>query len=169
LSDPKSPETQDGALYISMLQAADRNDPATVVKDAEAFWKLWPANPQLQTADDSPCLAALSLGMAGRTAEADAIFHRLGPGHPHCSRPSPVYMARGVSEMNRGNLKSAEADLAQAHTNAPHFADPLKDYGDLLACEGRWNDALAKYDEALKYAPNWLSLHQARDEAARKH
>lgn len=48
----------------------------------------------------------------------------------------------------------------------PHFADPLKAWGDLLAREGRWKNALAKYDEALKYAPAWAELRQARDTAA---
>ena len=38
--------------------------------------------------------------------------------------------------------------------------------GDLLMKQGRGKEALAKYDEALKYAPNWAALRQARDEAA---
>ena len=37
----------------------------------------------------------------------------------------------------------------------------------MLAREGRWREALAKYDEALKSAPAWAALHQARDAAAR--
>jgi hypothetical protein len=32
---------------------------------------------------------------------------------------------------------------------------------------GRRNDALAKYDEALKLSPNWRELRQARDAVAR--
>ena len=39
--------------------------------------------------------------------------------------------------------------------------------GDLLGREGQWKLALAKYDEALKYAPVWAELLQARDAAAR--
>jgi len=85
---------------------------------------------------------------------------RVGPDLPF------VYLHRGLSELNRGDLKAAEADLAAASANAPHFADPLKAWGDLLARAGRWKEALTKYDEALKYAPAWAALQQARDGAA---
>ena len=70
--------------------------------------------------------------------------------------------------LDHGDLKAAEADLSTAASKAPHYADPLKAWGDLLAKEGRWKAALAKYDEALKYAPAWAELHRARDAAARK-
>ena len=79
-----------------------------------------------------------------------------------------AYLFRGISEMNRGDDKGAEADLATASAKAPHFADPLKAWGDLKAREGRWKDALAKYDEALKYAPAWSELRQARAAMAAK-
>ena len=69
------------------------------------------------------------------------------------------------SEQKHGDLKSAKADPA-ARARAPHFADPLKACGDLLAQRGKWPDALAKYDEAPKYAPAWAELHQVRDAAA---
>ncbi len=58
--------------------------------------------------------------------------------------------------------------IGVAARKAPHYADPLKAWGDLLAREGQWKAALAKYDEALKYAPAWVELHQARDAAARR-
>jgi hypothetical protein len=29
--------------------------------------------------------------------------------------------------------------------------------------QGKTKEALAKYDDALKYAPNWKQLHEARD------
>jgi tetratricopeptide (TPR) repeat protein len=186
LGDAKAPATQAAAHEIAILQAIDRNELGSAVADADALWKVWQANPQLQAGDDSPCLAALALGMAGRTADSDAIFQKIGP-WSRCSAAhgqilehqgnlaaaqamwadginrSPDlpfdYMARGLSEENRGDLKSAEADLKKANANAPHFADPIKLYGDLLAREGHWKEAFAKYEEALKYAPNWASLH----------
>jgi hypothetical protein len=34
--------------------------------------------------------------------------------------------------------------------------------------QGQAKAALAKYDQALKYAPLWKGLHQARDAAARQ-
>ena len=41
-------------------------------------------------------------------------------------------------------------------------ADPLKGWANLLAKRCRGKEALAKYDEALKYAPNWKQLKAAR-------
>jgi tetratricopeptide (TPR) repeat protein len=78
-----------------------------------------------------------------------------------------IYLRRGQSELKRGDLKAAETDLASASGKAPHWADPLKAWGDVLLREGRNADALAKYNEALKYAPAWAELHQARDTAVR--
>jgi hypothetical protein len=44
----------------------------------------------------------------------------------------------------------------------------LKAWGDVLVKQGNAKDALAKYDEALKYAPNWKELKDVR-EALTKH
>jgi tetratricopeptide (TPR) repeat protein len=63
-------------------------------------------------------------------------------------------------------LAGAIAKLQAANQHGPHWADPLKAWGDVLANQGHWSDALARYDEALKYAPNWAALKQARDAAA---
>jgi hypothetical protein len=49
-----------------------------------------------------------------------------------------------------------------------HWADPLKDWGDVLVKQGTAKDALAKYDEALKYAPNWKQLKAARQATAKQ-
>jgi predicted negative regulator of RcsB-dependent stress response len=48
----------------------------------------------------------------------------------------------------------------------PHWADPLKAWGDVLVKQGKGREALAKYDEALRYAPNWKQLKEAREAAA---
>jgi predicted negative regulator of RcsB-dependent stress response len=40
-------------------------------------------------------------------------------------------------------------------------------WGDVLVKQGNTKDALAKYDEALKYAPNWKQLKESRDAAAK--
>jgi hypothetical protein len=34
--------------------------------------------------------------------------------------------------------------------------------------QGKSNDALAKYEEALQYAPNWKQLKEAREAAAKQ-
>ena len=57
--------------------------------------------------------------------------------------------------------------LSDAHKRGPHWADPLKAWGDVLAKQGNAKDALVKYDEALKYAPNWKQLKEARESAAK--
>jgi predicted negative regulator of RcsB-dependent stress response len=44
----------------------------------------------------------------------------------------------------------------------------LKAWGDVLVKQGNMKDALAKYDEALKYAPNWKQLKEAREVAAKQ-
>ena len=53
-----------------------------------------------------------------------------------------------------------------ANKRGPHWADPLKAWGDVLAKQVKSKDALAKYDEALKYAPNWKQLKDVRDAVA---
>ena len=60
------------------------------------------------------------------------------------------------------------AEFNDANQRGPHWADPLKAWGDLLAKQGRTKEAPAKYDEALKYAPNWKQLHEARESVARQ-
>jgi tetratricopeptide (TPR) repeat protein len=58
--------------------------------------------------------------------------------------------------------------LALAHEKGAHFADPLKAWGDVLVKQGRPEEALTKYDEALEYAPNWKELKEAREAAAKQ-
>jgi len=58
--------------------------------------------------------------------------------------------------------------LKDANQKGPHWADPLKAWGDVLVKQGKTNDALVKYDEALKYAPNWNQLKEARAAAAKQ-
>jgi tetratricopeptide (TPR) repeat protein len=144
-----------------------------------------------------PCSLGLAYGLAGRTAESEAAFARALPGHSQCLAfhgtalahegdvagarrvwaaalkigPDlpPVYQARGQFELDHGDVVAAATDFATAHAKAPHFADPLKGWGDVLAKQGRWNDAAAKYAEALNYAPDWAELQAAsRTAAARR-
>jgi predicted negative regulator of RcsB-dependent stress response len=44
----------------------------------------------------------------------------------------------------------------------------LKGCGDVLMKQGNIADALAKYDKALEYAPNWKQLKEARESAAKQ-
>ena len=60
------------------------------------------------------------------------------------------------------------AQFAAANQAGPHWADPLKAWGDVLMRQGKVQAAGAKYDEALKYAPLWKELQQARDATAKQ-
>jgi hypothetical protein len=152
------------------------------------------ANQSIQEADDTPCLIAYVFGLNGDTADANKVFERMGP-YTRCAAlkgalmdqqgnlagaeavwaqsiaKSPdvplVYLARGRSRMEHGDLRGAEADLGAANRCAPHFADPLKFWGDLLAKEGKNSDALLKYGEAGRYAQNWQELDQAHESVKR--
>lgn len=65
------------------------------------------------------------------------------------------------------DLEGAAAKFKNAHQKGPHWADPLKAWGDVLLKRGKTQEALAKGDEALKYAPVWKQLKDAREAAAK--
>ena len=79
-----------------------------------------------------------------------------------------AYYSWGLALLRHGDLPAAEEKLRSAHERGPHWADPLKAWGDVLMKQGRARDALAKYDEALKYAPLWAALAEARASAAQQ-
>jgi tetratricopeptide (TPR) repeat protein len=62
----------------------------------------------------------------------------------------------------------AAAKLLEANRRGPHWADPLKAWGDVLMKQAHIKEALKKYDEALKYAPTWEALKETRAAAAKK-
>jgi tetratricopeptide (TPR) repeat protein len=189
-SDPDDPTTKAAALLLQTYAAMDRQDAAAAVPPMEAYWKAWHINAaNIQyTFVDHQCWLGLAYGLSGRMADAEAFFKEAGAWNrcyafhgdilAHAGdiaganrvwaegqRLAPdiplIYLHRGLSEMSRG-------DFAAASKAAPHFADPLKAWGDLLAGQGNWTAALAKYNAALQYAPKWPALQQARDAAARK-
>lgn len=59
-------------------------------------------------------------------------------------------------------FEAAELRFTKAAEIAPNWADPLKYWGDALASQGKTAEALEKYDDALKRAPKWKELRQAR-------
>ena len=194
-SDPDDPATTSEADMLQSYAALDRNDAAAAVPPLEANDKLSTANPILQVGSDSPCFLALAYGLSGRLPDAEAVFKRMGNVYSRCAAfhgdvlahvgdvagakrlwtdglkiaPDmvPIYLHRGLFELATGDLHAAQLDLATAHAKAPHYADPLKGLGDLLARVGHWKEAVARYDEALKYAPAWDQLRQARSVAAK--
>jgi len=196
-SDPGDASTKAEALLLQGYAALEHGNAAAAVSPLQAFWTAWQADSSLQFSYyDNPCLLGLAYGLVGRTSDAEAVFARMGSSRSRCwayrgdalehagdlagaervwaegLKVVPdlpwIYLRRGQSEENRGDLKAAETDLATASAKAPHWADPWKAWGDVLLREGRNADALAKYNEALKYAPAWEELHQVRDTVARR-
>ncbi len=100
---------------------------------------------------------------AGDAATADRWFAEAVRQAPDL--PS-AYYEWGEALFARGDLTGAAREFSLAHAKGPHFADPLKAWGDVLVKQGHFEQALAKYDEALKYASNWTALRAARNAAA---
>jgi tetratricopeptide (TPR) repeat protein len=75
----------------------------------------------------------------------------------------PQLQPWGVALAKHGDLNAAAATFQLANQKGLHWADPLKAWGDVHAKQGRTDEALAKYDEALRYPPNWKQLQEARD------
>ena len=195
-SDPSEPYTKAEALMLQTYAALDRNDGVAALPPMEAFWKAWQASAMLQASDlDYACLLVLVYGLVDRPSDAKAVFEKAGKWN-RCyafygyalakandinrakqvwaegERLAPdlpfVYLYRGLAEAAQDADSEAAVDFAAAHRSAPHLAEPLKAWGDLLVSQGRWRNALEKYEEGLRYAPNWEMLKQAREVAANK-
>ena len=194
VSDQNDHQTIAQALLVPAYAALEHDDPKAAIPPLEVFWKNWQADQALQYLyNDEPCMLGLAYGIVGRIAEAEAVFKRTG-NWAACTAMhgdalarsgdvagaqrvwadglkigpdlSPVYLHRGLWELSQNNLTAAASDEQAAHVRSPHWADPLKAWGDVLAKQGQWREALRKYDAALTYAPAWEALHAARDGAA---
>jgi tetratricopeptide (TPR) repeat protein len=103
--------------------------------------------------------------MAGNTADAEKWFAQAIDMAPKLPQ---VYTDRGQARLDRGELGGALTDATQAATLSPHDGDAWKLWGDVLAKQGHAKEALVKYDEALKYVPNWKQLKDAHDALAKQ-
>ncbi|MGA2565063.1 MAG: tetratricopeptide repeat protein [Steroidobacteraceae bacterium] len=103
--------------------------------------------------------------MAGNTVEAEKWFAQAIEPAPKLPQ---VYTDRGQARLDRGDLAGALTDATQSATLSPHDGDAWKLWGDVLAKQGKTKEALAKYDEALKYAPRWKQLLEAREATAKQ-
>ena len=101
--------------------------------------------------------------LADDRAAADRWFKealRQGPSLPFAE------CEQGERLLARGDTDNARDAFLVAHQKGPHFADPLKGWGDVLVRQGHPGAALEKYDEALRYTPHWQALAAARAAAA---
>ncbi len=121
--------------------------------------------------------ATLPNTVACRAFHADGLEHRGDHARADVAYAQAIALApdlpfayhrQGLTLLARGDLDAATAKFEAAHIRGPHWADPLKGEGDVLARQRQWKAALAMYDQALKYAPAWAELHQARNAAAQR-
>jgi len=96
---------------------------------------------------------------AAQRAYADAVA--MAPDLP------AAYYSLGLALARHHDQAGAIEKLTAANFRGPHWAEPLKAWGDILAGQGKWQDAEAKYDAALKFAPHWQALQKARAAAQR--
>jgi tetratricopeptide (TPR) repeat protein len=61
--------------------------------------------------------------------------------------------------LQTGDLDGAIAHFTVANRLGSRFADPLEMWGEALIAKNRSDLALAKFEEAARYAPNWGRLH----------
>jgi tetratricopeptide (TPR) repeat protein len=104
-------------------------------------------------------------GCGGRgSCEAQAAWHSeecaLAEGRSLALAPDLPgdYYSWGMALPRHGDTAGAEAKLKDANHRGSHWADSLKSWGDLLLMRGQVHEALVKYNEALKFAPNWGAL-----------
>jgi hypothetical protein len=79
-----------------------------------------------------------------------------------------AYDSCAVALARHGDLAGARTRRKDAHPRRSHWADPRKAWGEELLKLGRDDEAPEKYDEAVKYAPNWAALRELRDATAKK-
>jgi tetratricopeptide (TPR) repeat protein len=193
--DPNDPTIAAIGHFVRGRLAADAGDATQAAAEMEAFAAAYP-NPAVSAQYPGyNCWIAPVEEAAGHREKADAAV-KAGGKYVDCYRfradildgrgdwsgaqkayadavalaqdlPAGYY-SWGVALTRHGDLAGAESKLKDANQRGPHWADPLKALGDVLMKQGHAKEALARYDEALKYAPNWKQLSEARRTAANK-
>jgi tetratricopeptide (TPR) repeat protein len=150
-------------LQLQTLERPRLAESELMMGDASAASREMASSPQ----DCYGCtqLRARIAAANGNWGEAHRLFAesvRQAPQLP------AAYFRWGESLLAAGKYTDAVQQLSLAHDKGPHFADPLKAWGDALVKQGQLREALGKYNQALKYAPNWAALKSARDAVARR-
>jgi tetratricopeptide (TPR) repeat protein len=173
------------------LLAEEWGDLKTAAEQRDAFAVAF-ANLTVSTSNpQNICYAAVTYEKTGQSPKADAALNAVGKlRFVDCYRfkgdvldlrgdwlgaqawyvkavnlgpsiPSGYY-SWGIALARHGDLDGAATKFKDANQN------PLKAWGNVLAKQRKVKDALAKYDEAFKYAPNWVALQEARDGVAKE-
>jgi tetratricopeptide (TPR) repeat protein len=192
--DDKNPGDVAAAAFDRALLAEETADLTAAAHEWDQFSTAY-ANPIVSTQNPQYiCYSAVSYQKTGQPAKADAALNAVGKlTFVDCYRfrgdvldlrgdwtgaqqwyakavqlapsiPSGYY-SWGLALARHGDPAAAAAKFKDANLKGPHWADPLKAWGDVLVGQGKVKDALGKYDAALKYAPDWKQLKQARDAA----
>jgi tetratricopeptide (TPR) repeat protein len=190
VDDKNSGDVATAAIARALL-AEERGDLTAAAHEWDAYGTAY-ANPSVSTQNPSNiCYSAVTYQKTGQPGKADAALNAVGKlTFVDCYRfhgdvldlrgdwtgaqqwyakaveltpsvPSGYY-SWGLALARHGDLAAAAAKFKDANLKGPHWADPLKAWGDVLAAQGKIKEALGKYDAALKYAPNWKQLKEAR-------
>jgi tetratricopeptide (TPR) repeat protein len=149
--DPSEPTIVPTTHFVHGLLATEAGDAVRAVNEMEAFLRAY-SNPAVSWDDYGyHCWVAPAEEAAGHPDKADAVLKTAGT-FQDC------YRFRADILDGRGDWKGAQEWYAKSVELAP----------DLPAGYYSWGVALAKYDEALKYAPNWKQLKEAHDALAKQ-
>jgi tetratricopeptide (TPR) repeat protein len=185
--DPGSaPDMAARALAAAMLANA-RGDAQEAARQMEAMQAQYAVPSVWQSSTALLCFAAPIYESAGLPAKADAVFASMGPlTFLDCTRfKADILDARGdwqgarqwyaraiklapslpagyyswaLAASRHNDLPHALELLEAANKRGPHWADPLKAWGDVLLKMGRRAEAHKKYEDALRFAPEWAEL-----------
>jgi tetratricopeptide (TPR) repeat protein len=72
-----------------------------------------------------------------------------------------------ISRIKR-DWPAAERWFAEAARQGPSLPFAFSEWGDMRLAKGDVEGAIARYDEALEYAPKWKALAKAREAAMKK-
>jgi tetratricopeptide (TPR) repeat protein len=193
--DPSDPTMAPGIHLVRGLLAAESSDRLRAISEMEAYLAAYSEPTTVWYSAGYNCWVAPAEEAAGHPEKADAVL-KTGGTYVDCYRfhadildgrgdwkgaqewyaksvelapdlPAGYY-SWGLALAKHGDPVGAETKLKSANQRGPHWADPLKAWGDMLVKQGRLKEALAKYDEALKYAPNWKQLKDSREVLAKQ-
>jgi tetratricopeptide (TPR) repeat protein len=193
--DPHDPTIGAMTHFVRGRLAAEAGDAASAAAEMEAYGKAY-ADPAVSSNNPGyNCWIAPAEEAAGHPDKADALLETAGTfvdcyrfradilngrgdwvgaqkAYAETVAPAPdlpaAYYSWGLALAKHGDLAAAKAKLQDANQRGPHWADPLKAWRDLFVKQGKTKEALAKYDEALKYASNWKQLKEVREAAAKQ-
>lgn len=192
-SPQTDPTTAFDVALLPGLRAMEVGDHGRAVSQLEAADKFWQASPLLRAFfPDFACRLGRAYAEAGRIDKAmpllgDRRFVRCRAfladaldrgGQWDAARASYraaeataphlafAYYREGLALARHGQPAQALQRLGIARQLSPHWADPQKAMGDLFAGQKQWDKALNAYNQALRWAPAWSELLQAKARAA---